>query len=189
MRFAVVAVTAVLAAGCAKSVVVNTDSTPPRTETPTTTTTTVGRTDPVLVNAADYYITTDGLKGYYFTTPSGKWNCAILPHAKAGCSAASGALGIAGAPDTVTNPDGEAVAANAIAITDQGEPGFTWVAPPGFSVKTGNAQVLDFNKTLAAAGFRCNVQDASVSCLAEATKKGFTFSPTGFAPHYTAVPG
>lgn len=187
-RLSICAAAAVLATGCADSVVVNSGSTPPRTETPAPTTTT-GRTDPVLVNAADYYVTADGLKGYYFTTPNGKWSCAILPHSRAGCQAASGALGIPGEPDTVENAGGEAIAPNAIAVADQGEPGFTWLAPPGFSVRSGEAQVLDFNKTLAAAGFRCNAQEAGVSCLNETTKKGFTFSPNGLTPHYTAVPG
>lgn len=179
---------ALLTTACAESVVVNSGDTPPRAQNPAPTTTT-GRTDPALVNAADYYVTADGLKGYYFTTPSGKWSCAILPHSTAGCQAAAGALGIPGEPETVENNDGEAVAPNAIAIADEGDAGFTWLAPPGFSLKSGQPQVLDFNKTLAAAGFRCNVQEAGVSCLNETTKNGFTFSPNGFVPHYTAVPG
>jgi hypothetical protein len=42
---------------------------------------------------------------------------------------------------------------------------------------------------LAAAGFRCNVQEATgVSCLSEFSDKGFTFSADGFAPQYTDFP-
>jgi len=184
------AATTVLTTACADAVVVNTGDAPPRAEAPASSAP-AGRTDPDLVNAFDYYVTTAGLKGYYFTTPSGKWNCAIIPHSQAGCQAASGAqgMGIPGEPDTVATGDGEAVAPNAIAVGDKGEPGFTWLAQPGFSEKAGKPLVLDFNQTLAAAGFRCNVQEAGVSCLNEASKKGFTFSPTGYVARYTAVPG
>ena len=189
-RLAVCAITAVVTVGCADAVVVNTGETPPRTETAVSTSP-AGRSDPNLVDASDYYVTTDGLKGYYFTTPSGKWNCAILPRSKAGCQAGTGTqgMGIPGEPDTVQNADGEPVAPNAIAVGDEGDPGFTWVAKPGFSVMTGKALVLDFTKTLAAAGFRCNVQEAGVSCLSEATKNGFTFSSSSYSPRYTPVPG
>ncbi len=48
---------------------------------------------------------------------------------------------------------------------------------------------MPFNKILAAAGFRCNVQEtAGVSCLSEFSGKGFTFSADGVAPQYTDVP-
>lgn len=189
-RLAVCVVTAALCTACADAVVVDTGESPPRAGT-TVPTSPVGRSDPNLVDASDYYVTTDGLKGYYFTTPSGKWSCAILPRSTAGCQAAAGAqaMGIPGEPDTVTNADGETVAPNAIAVDDDGDTGFTWVARPGFSVKSGKAPVLDFTKTLAAAGFRCNVQEAGVSCLNEGTRKGFTFSPTGYSARYTPVPG
>ena len=51
------------------------------------------------------------------------------------------------------------------------------------------AKVLPFNRILAAAGFRCNVQEVTgVSCLSEFSDKGFTFSPDGFTPQYTDVP-
>jgi hypothetical protein len=187
-RLAVVGTSAALIAACARTVVVNTGETPPRTETPASTSPT-GRGDPNLVNAHDYYVISDNVKGYYFTTPSGKWSCAILPHSQAGCQAVGGqAMGIPGQPDTVPGHNG-AVAPNAIAVGDEGDVGFTWLDRPGFLLKTGKAIVLQFNKTLAAAGFRCNVQEAGVSCENEMTQKGFAFSATGYVPHYTPVPG
>ncbi|MFZ0833331.1 MAG: hypothetical protein WAM92_09640 [Mycobacterium sp.] len=186
-HLAILAATAVLATACSDSVVVDTGEAPPRTETATPSTPT-GRSDPNLVDASDYYVNADGLKGYYFTTPSGKWNCAILPHSQAGCQATSGALGVPGEPDTVQTGDGEAVEPNAIAVGDDGDPGFTWLARPGFSVKSGKPLVLDLGKTLAAAGFRCNAQETGVSCLNEGTRKGFTFSSGGYVAQYTAVP-
>jgi hypothetical protein len=52
----------------------------------------------------------------------------------------------------------------------------------------GPAKALPFNKILAAAGFRCNVQQASVACLSESTGNGFTFSADGYTLSYTDVP-
>src|SRR4051812_50068138 len=37
-----------------------------------------------LVNAFDYVVQVGEATGYYFTTPSGKWRCAILTRTKAG---------------------------------------------------------------------------------------------------------
>jgi hypothetical protein len=178
-----------LTAGCADAVVVNTGDPGPHTATTDSATSTV-RVDANLVDAHAYYVTSDDVKGYYFTTPSAKWNCAIVPRVMVGCQAAGAqSMGVPGGPPTVANPDGKAVAPNAIAVSVDGEPGFTWLARPGFSPASGKAMTLDFKQTLAAAGFRCNVQDAGVSCLSEGTHKGFTFSATGFTPQYTPVPG
>jgi hypothetical protein len=48
---------------------------------------------------------------------------------------------------------------------------------------------LPFNRILAVAGFRCNVQEsAGVACMSEISGKGFTFSQDGFVPQYTDVP-
>jgi hypothetical protein len=185
---AVFVVIAGLTVACAPAVVVNSGETPPRTETPTAAAPTA-RVDPNLVDAHAYYMTSDDVKGYYFTTPSGKWSCAILPRSQAGCQAAgSQVMSVSGRPDTVEGPNG-AVAPNAIAVGDGGDPGFTWLDRPGFSATTGKALVLDFGRTLAAAGFRCNVQESGVSCEDETTRKGFAFSATGYVSHYTPVPG
>ena len=164
-RLAVCALTAALTVSCASTVVVNTGESPSGAET-TVSPSPTGRSDPNLVNAHDFYVEADGPTGYYFTTPSGKWICAILPRSQAGCQTAAGAqrLGIPGEPDTVPGPDGAAVAPNAIAVGDEAEPGFTWLDAPGISLKSAKPLTLDFNKTLAAAGSRCNVQDAGVSC-------------------------
>ena len=48
-------------------------------------------------------------------------------------------------------------------------------------------EVLD--KILAAAGFRCNVQQQTgISCTSDETDKGFTFSTSGAGWQYTDVP-
>ncbi len=52
--------------------------------------------------------------------------------------------------------------------------------PPEFGLDPGPATVLPFNRILAVAGFRCNVQEATgISCMSELTGKGFTFSAEG----------
>jgi hypothetical protein len=190
VRFAFFAITAALAAACTSNTVVNTGESP-HTEGPVATSTSAGRIDPNLVDAHDYYIVAEGIKGYYFTTPSGKWNCAIIPHSKVGCQTGAGqGMGIPGQPATIQTSGGDTVAPNAIAVSDEGEPGFIWVDRPGFGLTSGKPVALDFNKTLAAAGFRCNVQQSSgVSCQNELTHKGFTFSADGFVLQYTPVPG
>jgi hypothetical protein len=132
------------------------------------------------------------ITGYYFTTPSGKWKCAILSHAKAGCQSSSSwqsGLGIEGAPESVPDAAGEDTTPNAIVVDRDGDPQFVALEQPEFWLDPGPANALQFNRILAAAGFRCNVQEASgVSCLSETSGKGFTFSADGYAPQYTDVP-
>jgi len=188
LRLMVLVITAALTAACADSVIVDTGESPPRSQTVAPAPT--ARTDPNLVNAHDYYATAGDVEGYYFTTPSGKWSCAIRPRRQVGCQATGAqSIGVSGAPDKVDGPNGTSVSPNAIAVGDEGGPGFVWVEAPGFSLKTGKAMVLDFNTTLAAAGFRCNVQDTGVSCENESTQQGFMFSASEFVPRYSPVPG
>lgn len=186
---AVLAAIAGLAAGCAGATVVNTGdmsahtqrSTPPSPPNPAN--------NLHLANAYDYFGRAGETAGYYFTTPSGRWRCAILPHSKAGCQpTASSSMSIAGAPDTVTTAEGKTVVPNAIVVDNVGDAHFASVQQAQFSPAAGPAKVLKFNKVLDAAGFRCNVQEAGVSCLSEATVKGFTFSPDGYTLQYTDVP-
>jgi hypothetical protein len=135
-----------------------------------------------LANAFDYVGHAGEITGYYFTTPSGKWNCAILSHTKAGCQAASSwqsGLGVQDEPDST----------NAIVVDRDGDPQFVALEQPEFWMVPDTAKTLQFNRILAVAGFRCNVQQESgVSCLSEASGKGFTFSAEGYTPQYTDVP-
>jgi hypothetical protein len=129
------------------------------------------------------------LAAYYFATPSGRWECAILPRDKAGCQATGGgALTVTGAPDTVTDAAGEQVPPNAIVIGPEGDPYFAALDKPGFAAPQ-DANVLPFNRTLIAARFRCNIQETTgVSCVSEQSGQGFTFSSDDFRPQYTEVP-
>src|SRR5258705_4593114 len=104
--------------GCSDVTVVNTSEPPAHTAT-------VAPTAPPspppsnahLVNAFDYVEHVGDITGYYFTTPSRKWRCAILTHTKAGCQASSSwrsGLGIPGEPDGT----------NAIAVDRDNDPRF-----------------------------------------------------------------
>ncbi|WP_123028994.1 hypothetical protein [Mycolicibacterium stellerae] len=176
--------------GCSGPTVVNTDE--PRPTDPADTVATpelppVNNTH--LANAFDYVAHPNDQAAYYFTTPSGRWQCAILPRVMAGCQSARGALGIADAPDTVPDGAGGEATPNAIVIEPAGDSHFAVLDQPGFTMVGGPANDLPFNRTLIVARFRCNVQEETgVSCLSEESGKGFTFSADGYLPQYTEVP-
>jgi hypothetical protein len=174
---------AMLAVGCSPATVINTGEPTARSAAPAPpAASSAPPSNAHLVNAFDYVGHDGDMTGYYFTTPSGKWRCAILTRAKAGCQAASSwksGLGVDGEPDST----------NAIIVDRDGDPQFVALEQPEFWLQPGPAKALQFNKILAAAGFRCNVQESSgVSCLSETSGKGFTFSAEGFTPQYTDVP-
>ncbi|TRW82413.1 hypothetical protein FK535_13580 [Mycolicibacterium sp. 018/SC-01/001] len=143
-----------------------------------------------LANAFTYAIpgAADGTTVYAFTTPSGRWQCQITPRTQASCGKAgttATAIGITGAPDEVPAADGETATPTALLVDRTGAPQFA--ALPASTID--DPPVLPFNRILAVAGFRCNVQEASgVSCLSELSGKGFTFSADGFTTAYTDVP-
>lgn len=185
-RSAVLVSVTVALAGCTSGAVVNTGETPQPSAPPTT--------SPVpqlstahLVNAGDYATPVNGRTGYYFSTPSGRWQCAILPRDRAGCESANGlsaGIGITGAPDIMV--DGEATTPNAIVVDRDHDAAF--VVLPATQFALDSAKELPFGKVLAVAGFRCNVQEETgVSCLRELSGKGFTFSGDGYTLQYTDV--
>jgi hypothetical protein len=179
--------------GCTGPAVVNTDetATPPAAVAPGVPSST-RPSNAHLVDAFDYAARVDDATAYYFTTPSGRWACAIVPRTKAGCVGTAGwqsGLGIEDAPDTVPTADGESSTPNAIVVDHAGDAHFAALEQPEFSLADGTANVLQFDKVLAAAGFRCNVQEQSgVSCQSELTGKGFTFSDEGHTFRYTDLP-
>ncbi|PND55563.1 hypothetical protein CRM90_21895 [Mycobacterium sp. ENV421] len=178
-------------AGCS-SPIVTTKESGEQTAPPAATTTSARPSNDKLVNAFDFYTRTDDVhSGYYFTSPSGSWRCVIVPRTWAGCQSTSGTgrIGVTGAPDTVTDADGQSVAPNSIMVFTQDDPQFASVPAEQFTQPSGAPKTLPFNKILAAAGFRCNIQQQTgISCLSEQTGKGFTFSNTGANWQYTDVP-
>jgi hypothetical protein len=187
------AAVATLAAGCSAGTVINTDEpsaarpvgTAPAPSTPPS-------SNAHLANAFDFVAHQPGGTRYYFVSPSGTWACAIVPRVEVGCQSATNwpsALGITGEPNSVPDAAGAATTPNAILLAREGEARFVAVDEPEFSLDPGPAKVLPFNRILAVAGFRCNVQEATgVSCLSEFSEKGFAFSPDGFTPRYIDVP-
>jgi hypothetical protein len=175
--------------GCTAERVVNTGEWETVTATSTSAAPPLPPTNPAhLADAFDFVAYPKGQAAYYFSTPSGRWQCAILPREKAGCEATGGTLRIAGAPDTVTDAAGEESPPNAMVIEPQGDAQFAALDAAEFS-PPGPATVLPFNRTLIVARFRCNIQETSgVSCLSEESGAGFTFSADGFVPQYTEVP-
>lgn len=186
------AAVAMLAAGCSGGTVVNTDETQSAAPAGTPSSSEPPRSNEHLVNAFDYVAYPQAGTSYYFTSPSGTWACAIFPRVKVGCQSAQNwpsAMGITGEPDAVPGTDGETTTPNAVVIPREGTAEFVALEQPEFALDPGPAKVLPFNRILAAAGFRCNVQEATgVSCLSEVSDKGFTFSTEGLVPQYTDVP-
>jgi hypothetical protein len=184
-------IASVALAGCSGATVIDTGEPPAQTAVAQTAPPSTPPSNAHLVNAYDYVGHAGETTGYYFTTPSGKWRCAILAHTKAGCQASSSwrsGLGITGEPDSVPDAAGQDATPNAIVVDREGDPQFVALEQPDFWLDPGPANALQFNRILAAAGFRCNVQESGVSCQSEATGKGFTFSAEGFTPQYTDVP-
>lgn len=185
------ATAALLISGCSSGGIVNTDDARPTTQTKATTQPpTAPRSNDNLAKAFDFYAQPYGVTGYYFTSPSKRWMCAIVPRERAGCQSATGSrIAITGAPDSVLNAQGEDSAPNAIQVDRTNDAQFVAVDSPGYSLLPGPATILPFDKLLIVAGFRCNVQEASgMSCLSELTGKGFTFSTDGYTMQYTDLP-
>lgn len=179
--------------GCAGPAVVTTDDAagPETTAPPAPATTTARPSNAVLVDASEYAVRVDGqVAGYYFISPSGRWSCAILPRRQVGCQATGGgALPTAGIPESVPDDDGDPATPTAIVVGRSDPASFTAPAEPLFEPASGSAEELAYDRILAAAGFRCNVQEqAGVSCLSEASGEGFTFSADGYTRNYTDVP-
>ncbi|MBB3603568.1 hypothetical protein FHT40_003229 [Mycolicibacterium sp. BK556] len=172
--------------------IVTTKETDQQTAPPASTTASTRPSNDKLVNAFDYYLRIDDVhSGYYFTSPSGSWRCVIVPRTWAGCqsSTGTGRIGVAGAPQTVTDDTGQNVAPNSIVVRTLGDPQFAALPVDQVKQPTGTAKTLPFNKILAAAGFHCNVQqETGISCISEQTGNGFTFSNTGVNWQYTDVP-
>jgi hypothetical protein len=187
------AAAAITAVGCDSGTVVNNDEARPTTQTSTSAQPplTDRPTNDALVNAFDYAAPrADGQTAYYFTSPSKRWVCAVIPRETAGCQASTGStIPIKGAPDTVPGPDGADEAPNAIQVGRAAAPQFAALDAPGYSLVPGPAAILPFGKVLIVSGFRCNVQEATgISCASEVTGDGFTFSADGFTLRYTDLP-
>jgi hypothetical protein len=189
-----VATAALISVGCSSDTIVNTDDAPAPTPVaaPPAPSPSKVPSSKNLANAFDYAAQgPDGGTGYYFTSPSKRWVCAIFPRKTAGCQSSTGsAIAIEDAPTSVPGPQATDTAPNAITVDSAGDAQFAALDPPGYALVPGPATVLPFGEVLAVAAFRCNVQEASgISCLSEKSGKGFTFSSDGYTLQYTDLPG
>jgi hypothetical protein len=95
----IAAATMLTVAGCASEPVANSGEWETIAPMETATTPHLPPVDNVhMVDASQYAAHPNYQTAYYFATPSGRWQCAIIPRVWAGCQAAGAALPIAGAP-------------------------------------------------------------------------------------------
>ncbi|WP_299569549.1 hypothetical protein [uncultured Williamsia sp.] len=144
------------------------------------------------VSADTYLAESEGSRGWYFITPSGKWRCAILPTlAAAGCQPSTNtgpSIGVPGEPAAVPNPVGTTSRPNAIWIQKGRDAQFTYRGQADFwRFPLEQTPVLPYGRQLGADGFACNTSTAGVSCGDKTTGKGFTFSDSGYVWRYTPV--
>lgn len=177
---------------CSGPTVVTTEDAAPASAPPTATapSTTVG-SNAQLANAFDFAVEADGQTAYYFTSPSGSWECAIVPRVRAGCQNArnTARIGITGAPAQVPGEDGRPAPPNAVVVTHEAAARLVALDDPPFGTEDDSATELPFDRILAVGGFRCNVQEAvGISCQSERSGDGFTFSSDEFRPDYTDLP-
>lgn len=143
---------------------------------PRSTTTVVPTTSPVAAQVADYAGEQTGT--YYFTSPSTKFECAIITAATpvAGCHGTFpadaphvGRLGAGGTP----------LAPNAVRVTSDRAGEFVHLGDPAFHRFDGPARVLPYGSTLKIQGFTCSVDERTgVTC--ERQDHGFTVSDSAF---------
>lgn len=143
---------------------------------PRSTTTAAPTTSAVAAQVADYAGEQTGT--YYFTSPSTKFECAIITASTpvAGCHGAFPAdaprvprLGTGGAP----------VPPNAVRVTSGSAGEFVNLGDPAFHRFEGPARVLPYGSTLKVQGFTCSVDErAGVTC--ERPDHGFTVSDSAF---------
>ena len=139
----------------------------------TTTTTAAPTTTPVAAQVAEYAGPQTGT--YYFTSPSTKFECAIVTAGTpvAGCHGTfppnAPRVPSAGAPRTTVAP-------NAVRVTSGGAGEFVHLGDPAFHRFDGPARVLPYGSTLDIQGFTCSVDErAGVTCE-RGSDHGFTVS-------------
>ena len=128
------------------------------------------------VNPADYAVGGN----YYFTSPSGKWQCAILaaqPDSETGCHGHF--------PDFVPRVPGSGapevmVAPNAVVMSTRNQKAMLIsVGDARFYPESRNSRPLPYGRTLTVGPITCTIAEATgVSCDDTKTDHGFTVSET-----------
>ncbi|WP_143536516.1 DUF6636 domain-containing protein [Rhodococcus sp. 05-2254-6] len=150
-----------------------------------------------LVDPATFARGEGGLQGFFFTTPSGLWRCAILADSAqggsddqmAGCQPSSSMpMNVAGAPSVPDHYSRNATAPNAILVNATEDARFASLSQALFW-RYDTTPVLPYGQTLSANGFSCNVKESGVSCRSDDSGKGFTFSTGGYQFDYIEARG
>lgn len=138
-----------------------------------------------------YSTTTGHNSGFFFESPSGKWQCAILEEffggAGVGCeSAAGGVMPVKGAPlvPAADIPE-NLVPPSSIVMKPNGSPEFIRLGQPYLVRPESPTPKLGYGQNLTALGFTCNTQEIGISCRNDRTGQGFTFSTGGYKFEYT----
>ena len=195
-RIVVIAALAVAAVGCSRdvegtaaavdpqavptgSVVTSDPSVVTEAVSPSTQSAVSATTSPTPVAAVPDEFAGAQPRSYYFTSPSGKFECAILVQDESvvGCHGEipAGAPRVpgSGAPDTMVAPNSIRVAGDAAAS-------FASIGDPQFHRFDGAATVLAYGQVLAVNGFTCSVDEqAGVTCESPA-EHGFTVSDAAY---------
>ncbi|PPJ35154.1 hypothetical protein C5E45_27285 [Nocardia nova] len=140
-----------------------------------------------VADARTYFANSGGIDGYYFTTPTGRWQCAIIvggdPH-MAGCQPATNigaGIGVKGAPTVESSYSHKQVPPDTILIERGSEPRFAVLRQAVFRLAPEEAKVLPYNTSLSADGFTCTARDSGLSCTDDTSRRGFAFSTEGFS--------
>ncbi|WP_230595463.1 hypothetical protein [Rhodococcoides fascians] len=154
--------------------------------------------EPNLVDPSPFAVYAGGAAGYYFTTPSGLWRCAILGDSAqrgpdermTGCQPKTSTdMAVAGAPQVQQFGSSKMGAPNAILVNAVEPARFASLSQALFWRMDGLTPVLPYGETLAVDGFTCNVQESGVSCRSDNTGHGFQFSTNGYVFEYAEASG
>ncbi|MFD1811725.1 hypothetical protein [Rhodococcus gannanensis] len=151
-------------------------SAPTRSTLPPVTTTAATTTQAPAAQVAEYMGTANG--SYYFTSPSSKFECAVVtaPNPVAGCH---GAL----PPDAPTvNPASGTgtVAPNSIRVTGSGPGEFVSTGDPAFHRFDAPAKALPYGSPLRVQGFTCTVDETMGVTCSSSAGHGFTVSDRAY---------
>ncbi|MFF0818417.1 hypothetical protein ACFYVR_25210 [Rhodococcus sp. NPDC003318] len=175
-----------LTTACSSSVDGNAGPAPvPATQTPATTaqpspttrtTTAVTTTAAPAAQAAEYMGNENG--SYYFTSPSGKFECAVVtaPAPVAGCHGQFPS----DAPAVPTAGGSGTASANAIRVTAGKAGEFFNAGDPAFHRFDGPAKALPYGSPLRVQGFTCTVDQGSGVTCESGTGHGFTVSDSAY---------
>lgn len=115
--------------------------------------------------------------GHYFTSPSGKWSCAILTISDpvAGCHGPIPKK----APDAPRG-DGSPAHPNTVLVAKGSPARFQHRGDPAYTPTDGKAKVLPYRETLTVAGMSCSVSKASGVTCRDNQGHSFTISASTF---------